>query len=120
VADVRRLSDPGDVVASFWPGYVFGAGRRYLPGMENQFAIGVSEELTAAEKARYHIADRRSLMDAFRTRGPRLVVFGTWMNEINTALDDRQMLELLQVFQAEYEVVALEGPVKICARVGEH
>ncbi len=119
VADIRRLSGPDDLVASFWPGYVFGSGRRYLPGMENQFAIGVSEELTAAQKARYRIADRQRLMTAFRARRPRLVVLGTWMNEVNTALDDRQMLELLQVFQSEYEVVALEGPVKICARVGE-
>jgi 4-amino-4-deoxy-L-arabinose transferase-like glycosyltransferase len=115
VREIRERSAPGDVVFSFWPGYVFGADRRHFPGMENQFALGVSEKLTPAEKTRYHIADRRRLMDGFRLRTPRLVVLGTWMNEVNTALDDDQMRELLIVFQGEYEIVAMHGAVKICA-----
>jgi hypothetical protein len=113
--EIRQRSGPGDMVFSFWPGYVFGADRRHFTGMENQFAIGVSEKLTPAEKARYRIADRQRLMDGFRMRTPRLVVLGTWMNEINTALDDEQMRELLTVFQGEYEIVAMHGAVKICA-----
>lgn len=117
VAEIRRHSAPGDLVLSFWPGYVFGAGRTHFPGMENHFAFGVSEQLTPQQKARYHVADRHRLMDAFTARTPQLVVLGTWMNEINTALDDGQMLELLAVFQAEYEIIALHGQAKICAGI---
>jgi hypothetical protein len=114
VADIEAVTDPGDVVLSFWPGYVYGAGRRCLPGLENQFGVGVSEKLDRRELVRYRIADRRRLMDAFGRREARIVVLGTWMNEINTALDDPQMIELLQVFQANYQATRAYGDVKIC------
>jgi len=111
---IRARTRPGDIVFSFWPGYVFGADRAHFPGMENQFAIGVSEKLTPAEKARYLIADRQRLMDGFRPGTPRLVVAGAWMNDINTALDDDQMDELLAVFHQTYGAVANYGDVQIC------
>ncbi|MFN2370024.1 MAG: hypothetical protein ABR506_02595, partial [Candidatus Krumholzibacteriia bacterium] len=117
VAGIRKHSAPGDVVLSFWPGYVFGADRAHFPGLENHFAVGVSERLTPAEAVRYHIADRRRLQEAFAARRPHLVVLGTWMNEINTALDNEQMRQLLAAFQAEYEVVVLHGQAKICAPI---
>ena len=116
VARVERLSDPEDVVFSFWPGYVFETGRRHLPGMENHFAIGVSESLTPAAKARYAVADRHRLELAFRARKPRLVISGTWMNEVHTALDDAQMLQLVRTFRERYGLASQVGGVRIYSR----
>ncbi|HPF70436.1 MAG TPA: hypothetical protein PLQ13_07185 [Candidatus Krumholzibacteria bacterium] len=115
VADIQARTRPGDTVFSFWPGYVFGADRRYLPGMENQFAIGVSEALDAEQRRRFHVAGRHELARAFAAREPALVVLGAWMNEVNTALDDHQMTELLAVFHAQYDAVAADGDVTLCA-----
>jgi len=118
VADIEARSDPGDMVLAFWPGYVFGSGREFFPGLENHFAVGVSEKLTPREKTRYRIAGRHQMASAFSVRQPRLVVIGGWMHEINTALDDDQMDDLLESFQTHYRVVVMRGPVKICAPVG--
>ncbi len=115
-AAVAKHSRPGDIVFSFWPGYVFESGRRHLPGMENHFALGVSEALTPAQKARCRIADRDRLEMAFRGRVPQLVVTGTWMNEVHTALDQAQLLQLVRSFRERYGLVAQVGDVRIYSR----
>ena len=110
---IEEHTAPDDIVASFWPGYVFETGRRYLPGMENHFAIGVSEELTGAEKQRYHIIGKESLMGMFAISRPRAVVLGIWMNEINTALDDEEMTAVIDVFLDHYCLAGKVGQVKL-------
>ena len=110
---IEARTEPNDLVASFWPGYVFETGRQYLPGMENHFAIGVSEMLSPAEKRRYHIIGKELLADMFRARRPRAVVHGVWMNEIDTALDNDEMNALMDIYQDNYCFDVNEGRAKI-------
>lgn len=117
-ARIARGTEPGDVVFAFWPGYVAGADREPLPGMENQFAVGVSERLDAVARRRYHIAGRQELGRAFRQQTARMAVIGGWMYDINTALDDREMTLLLDQFQQHYELVEELDGVKLCRPLG--
>lgn len=116
---VEQHTEPNDMVASFWPGYVFETGRRHVPGMENHFAIGVSERLDARQKNRYHIIGKELLAEMFRARRPRAVVLGVWMNEVNTALDNEQASALLDVFHDHYCFETNVGRAKLalpCAK----
>lgn len=116
---IEKHTEPDAMVASFWPGYVFETGRRHLPGMENHFAVGVSEAISAADARRFHIINKDLLAEYFRARRPNAVVLGVWMNELNTVLDDDQMRELLGVFQDHYCFEDNIGRAKItlpCAR----
>jgi len=114
---IEQGTSPGDTVFAFWSGYVAGSGRRPSPGMENHFAVGVSERLNQPERRRYHIVGRRELARTFRRQDADLVVVGAWMNEIDTALDNEQMERLLGDFTTHYYFVAEIDGVKLCVPV---
>jgi hypothetical protein len=118
-AVTREIEDhtgPEDMVLSFWSGYTFESGRRFAPGMENHFAIGISERLTVEEKLKYHIAGKESLMLMFQQGIPELVVSGTWMNSLATGLHQEQMWMILQPIKAHYDIVSVVGEVKIAKK----
>ena len=116
---IEALSDPNDVVFSFWSGYVAGSGRRAQPGLENHFAVGVSERLDARRRSRYHIGGRREIAEAFRLESPRVVVVGVWMNEVYAALEEEQIKDLIEHFDRHYQGVEDLGGVKLSLRKRE-
>lgn len=105
---------PGDTVFAFWSGYPAGAGRPPQPGMENHFAVGVSERLDTVQRTRYRVLGRQELARIFRAREARVAVVGAWMNDLDTALDDREVLQLLDQFQQNYVLVEEIEGVKLC------
>lgn len=111
---------PGDTVFSFWSGYPAGAGRPPQPGMENHFAVGVSERLDVVERTRYRILGHRELARVFRAREAPVAVVGAWMHDLNTALDNRAVLQLLAQFNANYEAVQEIDGVKLCRPIPRH
>ena len=116
---IERVSDPDDVVFAFWSGYVAGTGRRPQPGMENHFGVGVSERLDRYERRRYRVIGRHEMSEIFRAEKPRVVVVGAWMNELDTALDDRRTVELLTQFKRYYQgIIDIDG-VKLALRISE-
>lgn len=110
------MIEPDDVLFSFWSGYVAGSGAQPFPGMENHFAVSVSERLNARDRNRFHIAGRHEMARAFRREEPDAAVVGTWMNDVNTALDDQQMIDLLTEFTSHYVLVKELDGVKLCRR----
>ncbi|MHB8078530.1 MAG: hypothetical protein ACYDIE_04670, partial [Candidatus Krumholzibacteriia bacterium] len=112
---VRRHSAPTDEVLSFWPGYVFESGRRYVPGFENHFAVGLSDRLTVAQRARHHIAGYERITQALRERRPRLVIIGAWMNDLNAALSNAQTKLVMDALLENYEIVEDYGDALILA-----
>ncbi|MBU2502048.1 glycosyltransferase family 39 protein [bacterium] len=112
-AAIERLTRPGDVVLAFWSGYPFISGRGYLEGMENHFALGISEQLTLEQKIHYHVVGKELLMEAFTRQAPAAVVLGGWMHEINTRLDQDHIPVLLEELQRRYEIRELLGEVKV-------
>jgi hypothetical protein len=113
---LASLTAPGDIVFSFWSGYVGGSGRQAYPGLENHFAVAVSERLDAVERRRLRIAGRHEMATAFREEIPAAVVLGVWMHDLTHVLDNAQTQALMDVFNRHYGfVVEVEG-AKVCRR----
>ncbi len=115
-ANIESRSEPQDQVLAFWSGYVFETERRFLPGMENHFALGVSEKLNLVQNADYHVAGKELLLRAIQTKTPRIVVLGAWMHEINTTLDQKDLPLILQELDANYRIAWMRGEVKVMVR----
>jgi len=113
---IEGRTEPEDMVMAFWPGYVFETGRQYLPGLENQFALGVSEKMTVDEKVHYHVAGKELVLKAFDLQYPDVVVLGAWMHELNTTIDQRHLPIILEELDAKYELQEYYGETKILSR----
>ncbi len=114
-AEIRAHSEPDDVVFSLWPGYVFESGRRFQPGFENHFAVGVSAGLGGTDRARFRIPNHRTITTTLELQTPRVAVFGTWPHEIDLALDNPQMHLLLSTVRHNYELVREFGGTSVWA-----
>ena len=68
---------PDEMVASFWPGYIFQTKARPFPGFENDYGLPISEKLTSEQRARYHILSPAEIEDNFAAHVPRIVVLGS-------------------------------------------
>lgn len=115
-ANIESRCGPDDYVLAFWSGYVFESGRRYWPGMENHFALGVSEKLPLNKQVEYHIAGKEMLLKAILTKGPKVVVLGAWMHEVNTSLAQKDVALLLHELDGNYELAWVKGEVQVLVR----
>jgi len=87
-----------------------------LPGLENQFALGVSEKLTLDQKVRYHVAGKELVLKAFDLQYPDIVVLGAWMYELNTTIDQRHLPIILEELDAKYELQESFGKTRVLTR----
>ena len=72
---VDQIACPGELVASFWPGDIFQTDADPLPGLENPFALPISEELTSQQAGRGTTSFRRPKLKAISpAHRPRVVV----------------------------------------------
>lgn len=115
-AAIESHTEPDDMVLALWPGYVFETGRRYLPGLENHFAVGVSEKLTIPEKIHYHIAGKELILKAFDEQHPTVVVLGAWMYELNTSIDQKYLPIILEELDTKYKLEEVFGESKVMTR----
>lgn len=113
---IEAHTAPDDTVMAFWPGYIFESGRQFMPGLENQFALGVSEKLTLDQKVHYHVAGKELVLKAFDLQYPDVVVLGAWMHELNTSIDQRYLPIILEELEAKYELREYFGETKVLVR----
>src|SRR5664279_4231199 len=73
---IDQVASPGEMVASFWPGYVFQTKATPFPGFESDFGLPISEKLTSEQRARYHILSPVEIESNFAAHVPRIVVLG--------------------------------------------
>jgi len=88
---VRELAKPGETVASFWPGDIFQTTAAPLSGLENPFAMPVSDKLTAEQRARYRIITPADVESGFAAQRPRVVVL---RNQILSGLTPEELLRM--------------------------
>lgn len=113
---LAAVTRPDDVVFSFWSGYVGGSGRQAYPGLENHFAVSVSERLDMQTRRRFHIAGRHEMAAAFREEVPAAAVIGVWMHDLHHVLDNRRTQDLLDLFNQHYGFFDEVQGVKLCKR----
>ena len=115
-AAIEARTGPDDLVLAFWSGYVFETGRRPVPGLENHFALGVSEKLPLDRKIAYRIAGKEVLLKAILSKAPTVVVLGGWMHELNTTIDQQDLPLLLQELENNYQPDWTRGQVQVLVR----
>jgi len=115
-SSVERLSQPEEVVLSFWPGYVFESGRSYLPGLENHFAFRISEKIDEATRRRFHVPAKEDVFGAVSRREPRVVVIGAWMKDFRRNLSDSELREFAERLRAGYRTERRIGNVWVLRR----
>lgn len=73
-AAIETNSQPEDVVLSLFPGYVFESGRRYFPGLEDQFSFRIIDKIGPNTTARYRIVSKAQINNALANHAPALLV----------------------------------------------
>lgn len=86
---IDQMVSPGEMVASFWPGYIFQTKATPFPGFENDYGLPVSENLTSEQRSRYHILSLADLESNFAAHTPRIVVLGNQNHLMEEATGDR-------------------------------
>ena len=115
---VQANSNPEDVVLSFWPGYVFASGRKYFPGMENNFSNRITNLVGPKERSRYHLVSKDQVTDAVSRRLPRLVVFASpaWMIEYYNNLSPNELESFRSAIDLNYAQVDSVDEIAIYRR----
>jgi hypothetical protein len=107
-ANIRNHTVETDTVISPWPGYACESGRRFFPGLENQFALPVAARLTAAEQHRYRITGMDSIITAIENGNAKMVVIGVWVNSFLGGLGESERKRFNDALEARYQ---LEGEI---------
>jgi 4-amino-4-deoxy-L-arabinose transferase-like glycosyltransferase len=77
---LNKLTGPGEVVASFWPGYLFESDSLPFPGLETDCGILIANKLTPAEQSRYHVISWGDFASSVADHTPRVVVMSNHYN----------------------------------------
>jgi Dolichyl-phosphate-mannose-protein mannosyltransferase len=88
---VEGIAQPGESVASFWPGDIFQTTVAPLSGLENPFAMPVSDKLSAEQRTRYRIITPVDVESDFAAQRPRVVVL---RNQILSGLTPQELLRM--------------------------
>jgi hypothetical protein len=97
---VDQIAGPGETVASFWPGDIFQTNAEPLLGLENPFALPISDELTPQQRARYHIISPAEIESDFAAHRPRVVVLRNQILSAVTAKELKRMQGLADSFRS--------------------
>lgn len=96
---IDKVASPGEMIASFWPGHVFQTRASPFPGFENDFSLPISERLSAAQRARYHILSPADVERDFASHNPRVVVIRDQILSVPTKAELEQSVRLMDGFK---------------------
>jgi len=117
---IKAQTSPDDVVLSFWPGYVFESGRRYFPGLENNWGYAIMKNTSAADRARYHIVSNDDIVNAISKRSAALLItFPTkalWMSQYYNTLSPAEKMDFEKALSDNYFPVSTVDNVSIYKR----
>ena len=85
---IDEIASPGEVVASFWPGYIFQTHAVPWPGLENDFVLPVADKMTAQQKEQYHVLSLAEIETGLAVHVPRVVVLGNQNSLAEKAMGD--------------------------------
>jgi len=107
---------PNDVVLSFWPGFVFESGTRFLPGSEDQFVYSVTNKISADARSRYHIISKDEMIAAVTTREVDVVVTPLDFKFHPQLLSAQELEAFRNAVDANYSLVDKTGTVAVYRR----
>ena len=92
---IDHVTQPGEPVASFWPGFVFQTTAVPYPGFENDFGMPISDQLTPAQRARFHILSPGEVAADFAAHQPPVVVLRDHVS-VPTPVKYREKVRLME------------------------
>jgi 4-amino-4-deoxy-L-arabinose transferase-like glycosyltransferase len=108
---VNELAQPGEPVASFFPGYIFATHAAPFPGLEDNYGIWVAPLLPQQKRKQYHLITPGDVAKALAQHQPRLVVVCSNQGEWNAALDYKACDAALRA--SEYKVARKLGDIAV-------
>jgi 4-amino-4-deoxy-L-arabinose transferase-like glycosyltransferase len=85
---IDQIAAPGEMVASFWPAYIFQTKATPFPGFEDDFALPISDKLTSEQRRRYHLLSPAEIESTFAAHTPRIVVVGNQNHYMEEVMGD--------------------------------
>ena len=73
---IDQIASPGEMVASFWSGYIFQTKAVPSLGFEADYGLALAEKLTLQQRAWYHVLSPAEVESNFAAHVPRIVVLG--------------------------------------------
>ncbi len=104
---------PGEVVLSFWPGFVFESGRGYFPGLENDYALRLMEKQPPDLRAEYHLTSYQQIMRAIDTQETTVLVIHPRINEYFETISAAQVQAFHAAVDANYSRIANIDDIEI-------
>ena len=115
---IDRLAAPNEVVASFWPGYIFQTHTLPFPGLETDCGLAIAGKLTPQQMAQYHIVSWSQMGSSFALHSPRLVVVPNHQRYLGGEIvGDRAKISLLA---SDYWLAKMIGDTSIYACCSTH
>jgi hypothetical protein len=120
-----RVTQEGEVVLTWWPGYFVGGHASPVPGLENHFALLASPEMSVEQRRTYHIVNPAEASSLIETRQVRSVLLGVFVH--NERLAQRllthgyeQILEIPKAGVELWQAASIPGLSKPPPREAEH
>lgn len=113
---VKANSVPGDMVLSFWPGYVFESDRRYFPNLEDNFVYRIMSATTADEKNRFHVVSQEQVVAGISAREAAVLVIHPWIIEFNQNLSQAEIARFREAVATNYSLVSAPDGVEVYKR----
>jgi len=107
---LRQIAGPGETVAAFWPGDIFQTAAAPVSGLENPFALPISDKLTPEQRTRYHIITADEIRSSFAEKKPRVVVL---RNQILSAVTADELRRMQVVATSFRDSLAASGYVPV-------
>jgi len=106
---INELTQPGEQVASFFPGYIFATHADPYPGFENNFGFWVARDLSRERRAQLHLLSGGDIARVLEARGPRLVVVNSDQGDWNAEPEASACVTALDA--SGYKIVRQVGDV---------
>ncbi len=101
---IRSHTADTDTVISSWPGYACESGRRFFPGLENQFALPIATSLSPANQHRYRIVGTDSIISAIEHGNAEMVVIGVWMGTLFADSGENERKDFFSALAKQYQM----------------
>jgi hypothetical protein len=79
--ELDRVTQEGEVVLTWWPGYFVGGHASPVPGLENHFALLASPEMSFEKRRAYHIVNPTEASSLIEARRVRTVLLGIFVHK---------------------------------------
>lgn len=99
---VADITQPDDIVLSFWTGHVYESDRRYYPKLESHTGLIISSKLSRQQRDDYKVISKENILSAIDNKLPKIVIMGAWMRNFYRNLNESERVEFFRLLEENY------------------